>query len=110
MRARIRALEQALVCQRSYVVVEPIASDYIDAWEQALEKDTDLPDELGLLPMLAPTRVPVLTIGPLLNYLSQCRKDNRIPDLARLTETIVHGYIQTRLDPRKKCRCTRHPL
>ncbi len=104
MRARIRALERALVCQRAQVLIEPVAMDFIDAWEQALDGETPLPDELDLIGAVGAKRVPILTLGPLQSYLEQCRRDRRVPDLDRVVETIVHGYLQTRLKTRCRCR------
>ena len=105
MRQRLQALERALVCQRAYVVTEPLAADFIDAWETAVYYGTPKPDEHDLIRAVIKKRVPVLALTPLTSYISQCRKDDRTPDLDRVTETIVHGYAQMRLDPTHHCRC-----
>ena len=85
MRARLRALERALVCQRAYVLVEPVAMDFIDAWEQAMDAQAPLPDELDLVRAVATQGVPILTLTPLTSYLAQCRRGQlrRLPTTAQ---------------------------
>lgn len=107
MTQRIRALERQLACHLAYIVAEPIADAYIETWEQAIEDHAPLPDVLTLVQALVKERIAVLAMIPITSYLDQCAKDNRLPNPDRLTETIVHGYTETRLHLETNCRCQR---
>jgi hypothetical protein len=45
----------------------------------------------------------VLTVTPLNSYLAQCKRDDSIPDPNRITQTIIHGYLEIR--GKRKCGC-----
>ena len=92
MRSRLRALERTLVYERAIVVVEPLADTFIDAWIDATDGFAPYPDELELIHAIVKRGIPILTMTPLTCYLEQCRVDGRIPNVNRVTETIVNGH------------------
>ena len=101
----LRAIERQLVCQRMQVLAMPIAENFVETWEQALENGDRLPDELDLVQALAKEEVPLLTATPLFSYLNQCKRDRTTPDPGRMVLTIVHGFAEMRLSKNKHCRC-----
>lgn len=105
MTRRPRALERLLVCQRLQVIVGPLADDFADAWQRALDDGSPLPDELDLAQAAVARGVPILALNPLSALLQQCRRDRRAPDPGRLVETLVHGFAESRLRSPHACSC-----
>ena len=106
MRSRLRVLERALVCQRGQVIVGHIAEDFVEEWAEALDNDARLPDPIDLAQQVVKHGVPVLTVTPLTSYLTQCQRDNHIPDPERITQAIVHGFLEMRF--KQRCACGYH--
>lgn len=106
MRNRLRALERTFACQRGEVIVEPIVEIFVEEWADALDSGNPLPDPIALAQKVIKHGVPVLTVTPLNSYLAQCKRDDRIPDLERVTQTIIHGFLEMRM--KKKCDCGYH--
>ena len=124
----LRSLERQLVCQRQQVIITPIAEAFCEAWEQTAAGESFDPraqdDPYQPLPAL-PVRVAqttladidllravtdagalILAAGPIVAYLAECRRDNRIPDPRRIVLAIVHGFGETRVKTTgKTCRC-----
>ena len=109
--AAIDAVERYLVCQLAQVVLQPIAEDFAERWDAALETGTPLPDMLEIIEAAAEDDVPFLTVASLDPYLRQCARTKRVPDPARIVTAIVHGFAEVRLAQGKTCHCpARQPL
>lgn len=103
MRNRLRVLERTFPCQRGQIIIEPIIENFVEEWANAQETNAPLPDSIDLAQRVIKAGVPVLTLAPLTSYLSQCKRDTRIPEPERLAETIIHGYLELRL--KTTCPC-----
>ena len=109
--AAIDAVERYLVCQLAQVVLQPIAEDFAERWDAALETGTPLPDMLEIIEAAAEDDVPFLTVASLDPYLRQGARTKRVPDPARIVTAIVHGFAEVRLAQGKTCHCpARQPL
>ena len=97
MTARLKALERYLACLRAQAALYPVAEDFADGWQQALERGDSLPEFLDLVEAAARVAVPVLAVAPIDAYLKQCARDSRIPDPNRIVTAIVHGYAEANL-------------
>jgi hypothetical protein len=106
MRNRLRALERLFACQRGEVIVEPIVEEFVEQWADALDGGNPLPDPIDLAQKAIKHGVPVLTTTPLNSYLAQCKRDDSIPEAQRITQTIIHGFLEMRMKTR--CACGYH--
>ena len=106
MRNRLRALERVFACQRGEVIIEPIVEIFVEKWADALDSGNPLPDPIDLAQQVIKHGVPVLTVTPLNSYLAQCKRDDSIQDQDRITQTIIHGYLEIR--GKRKCGCGYH--
>ena len=109
MLTRLHPLERQLACQRAQIIVEPIAEAFAETWQQALDDDDPLPDELDLVRAAVAQGVPVLAPISVFSYLRQCEKDRRVLDIDRLIETIVHGFAEIRQRDHNCSRVSRLP-
>ncbi len=97
MNGRLRTHERYLACLRAQVVLGPIAEEFAEAWERALERGDPLPDVLGLVEDATRASVPVISLAPLDGYLRRCAQARRVPDPDRVVMFIVHGYAESRM-------------
>ena len=113
MTARLKGLERRLACLRAQVVLHPIAEDFAESWQQALERGGALPDVLDLVETAGRAAVPVLSLVPIDAYLKQCARTQRVPDPNRMVTAVVHGYAEANLMGMngETCACpARQPL
>ena len=73
MTLHIRALERALICQRTQLRVTPAVHTFVGDWEQASEQAQPPPDALDLLRGVATAGVIPLTPRLVVGYLDQCQ-------------------------------------
>ena len=113
MTARLKGLERRLACLRAQVVLHPIAEDFAESWQQALERGEALPDVLDLVETAGRAAVPVLSLVPIDAYLKQCARSGRAPDPNRMVTAVVHGFAEANLMGMNGETCTcpaRRPL
>ena len=112
MRTPLRALERYYTCLAAQVKLKPIAEDYVDRWMDATERGKYPPDVAELFEAAGAARVPVLSPTPVVAYLRQCYKTQRIPDEDRIVQAIAHAYAEGDLmKVGDTCRCpARRPL
>ena len=102
----LRSIERTLVCQRAQAVALPLAVDFVERWELALSRDEPTPDPIDFVLAVARADIPVIRSNPVLHYIEQCERDNRVPDVDRMVMALVHGFAQSRLSSiGKLCRC-----
>ncbi len=105
MRAALRTMDRYLVCQVIQVLLEPIVEDYIARWLHATDMGEFPPDALDLAEAATSNGVPILSFHPLRAYIDACARGNRVPDPARIIQTIVHGHAEMNFAFDKPCRC-----
>ena len=104
MNYALRSVENALFCLAAQISLEPIANDYVEAWEECIALGRAFPSPEELVAAAEAVGVPVVTDVPLYAYLDQCVDDRRIPDPRRIVECIVHGYAELRYNT-GRCPC-----
>ena len=96
MTARLKTLERYLACLRAQAALGPVADDFTERWERALDQGWPLSDILEIVEAATRVSVPIIDLVPLNAYLKSCAKAGRVPDPLRVITAIVHGYAETR--------------
>ena len=112
MRGVTRGLERYYGCLLAQAALDPIALDYVLRWVDAVERGEYPPDPTDLFVAAAAVRVPVLSPEPVMAYLRQCFKTERIPDETRIVQAIAHAWAERDLmKVGATCHCpARRPL
>lgn len=97
MTARLKTLERYLACLRAQAALYPVAEDFADDWQYALEHGESLPDVLDLVEAAGRVAVPVLAVAPVDAYLKRCARAGSVPDPSRVVMAVVHGYAESKL-------------
>ncbi len=97
MTARLKTLERYLACLRAQAALLPVAENFADRWQQALDQEEPLPEVFDLIEAAIRVSAPVLAFAPIDAYLKQCARNRRTPDPTRVITAIVHGYAEANL-------------
>ena len=106
MRSAVRSLQRHYACLVAQTALGPVAADYVESWEAALERGEPPPDLSDLFLAVASAGVPILSPLPVVAYLRACAEDGRVPQSRRIVQAIAHAYAE--LDIRnldKTCHC-----
>lgn len=107
--SHLRRLERAIPCFRAQAAFSPIAEEYADQCQYAIERNTRFPDFLEFVRTSPRPHLPSLASGSALRYAEQCDKNRTVPRPGYLTHYYVHGYAMAhRLHhpkPKYRCRC-----
>ena len=106
MRSALRSLHRHYACLVAQAALGPVADDYVECWEAALERGEPPPDLPDLFLAVASAGVPILSHLLVAAYLRACAEDGRVPEPRRIVQAIAHAYAE--LDIRnldKTCRC-----
>ena len=111
MRIAVGALSRRFACLRAQIELMPAAEAYVEQWKDAMERRGLLPEYTDYFREAAyAVRVPILDEGPYAAYLEGCADDWRLPDPARIVQTIVHAYAEQHLWFDKRCGCPARQL
>ena len=94
MTRSLDAIENAMTCLIAQVALRPIVDDYVESWKDCMERKQSLTDPDELIETVETHGIPILSTGPLWDYLGQCADDWRAPDSHRIIMCIVHGYAE----------------
>ena len=92
MRARIRALERALVLERTEIALAKALEELKDRWELAASTGGPEPSSFDLSDALRDTRVPGISALPYaLRYVDNHARDEGGPDCAQIFKILMRG-------------------
>lgn len=94
MKRSVSGLENSLACLIAQAALEPIVDDYVERWRRRMLRRAPLASPSELIADAEAEGIPILTSGPLLDYLCQCADDYRLPDPKRIIMSIVHGFAE----------------
>ncbi len=112
MRSALRSLHRYYACLAAQAALEPVADDFVEQWEVAIEQGEPPPDLPDLFLAVASAGVPILSPLPIASYLRECARDQRVPNPLRIIQAIAHAHAELDLSNMDQtCRCpARRPL
>ncbi len=112
MRNAVRSLHRYYACLVAQAALEPVADDYAERWEVAIEQGEPPPDLEDLFLAATSAGVPILSPLPIAGYLRQCARDQGVPAPERIVQAIAHAQAELDISNMDKtCRCPgRRPL
>ena len=92
MMARLRALERKLVRERAELAVIERVNDLAGRWRDALDQDGPMPGVLDFARGLVRAGFSLPTIPRAIQYLTEFRLGDSLPDRGRLLQTLLPWY------------------
>ena len=90
MKAALRALERALILERTELDLTKALEELMYKWERDSTDRDSKPDSMHLIDALRRSGVPVLPAAPrAMNYVDQCAAQGATPDMARIFRTLL---------------------
>ena len=90
MKAALRALERALILERTELALTNALKELMDKWDPPDVERGPKPSSFDLLDALHRSRVPSLPAVPrAMNYIDQCASQGAPPDMARIFRTLL---------------------
>ena len=101
MRAAVKALERALILERTEVALTNALEELMGQWDRPFVDGEPRPSSLHLIDALRRSEVVTLPALPrAMNYVDQCAAQGATPDMARIFRTLlpeapVPAYLET---------------
>ena len=90
MNAALRALERALILERTELALIKALKELMYKWDRDSTDGDSKPDSLDLIDGLRQSRVPSLPAVPrAMGYIDRCRYQGAAPDMARIFRTLL---------------------
>ena len=90
MKTALRALERALILERTELALTNALEEIMDKWDPPDVERGPEPSSYDLLHALRRSRVPSLPAVPrAMSYIDQCRYQGAAPDMARIFRTLL---------------------
>ena len=90
MSASLRALERALILERTELALRNALIELQAKWDPVDRHDVPKPSSFHLLDALHQSGVPLLPAVPsAMGYIDRCVRQGEVPDLARIFRTLL---------------------
>ena len=92
VRSKLRSLERKLVLERAEQRVGFHVDRLVQDWDLAAAQEKPRPDPLEFIKDLLNEGIYLPTYPRALNYLDECRREERLPEARRLMQILVAWY------------------